>query len=322
MMFGSVISQALYATAKLGIVDLLRDGPKTSPEIAGAIGAHEPSLHRLLRALTAIDILVEDDGDRYTATAQGDLLREDHPQSARATAIYLGAPFVWRPLGALEQAIATGKHAFAAEYGEDFYTYPAHHPEDAAAFKSMGTTSSGHAVPAILAAYDFSGFGTIVDVGGGEGAFLRGVLERHPLVRAVLFDLPPVVAGADALREPALAARCKIVGGDMFQSVPAGGDAYVLQGVIHNWSDDEAIQILRNCKEAMSGQGKLLLIEGILRPPNEPDFLKLTDLRALVLLTGRERTEAEFRMLLEASGLKVTRVMVAGGRSIVESAPV
>ena len=206
-------------------------------------------------------------------------------------------------------------------FGEDFYGYLTQHPEDAAVFKAMGTDTSGQAVPAILAAYDFSGCGTVVDVGGGEGAFLRGVLERHPHLRGVLFDLPPVVAGADRLREGALAARCEIVGGDMFQSVPKGGDVYVLQGVIHNWSDAEAIQILQRCRVAMNGEGKLLIIEGIVKAPNETDFLKITDLQALVLLTGRERTEAEFQSLLAAAGFNLARVLAAGGKAIVEATP-
>jgi hypothetical protein len=327
MILGFTVSQALYVTAKLGIVDVLHDGPKTSPEIAGAVGAHEPALRRLLRALTTIDILVEDDG-RFAATAEGDLLRSDHPQSVRPWAIFLGAPIVWRPWGALEEAIRPGTPAFDRVFGEGFFSYLEHSPEDGAVFHAMATSSSSGAVPAILAAYDFSGFTRIVDVGGGEGALLRGILERYPHAMGVLYDLPSVVAGADALRKPAMTARCEIVGGNMFQSVPAGGDAYVLRSIIHDWSDPEAIQILRKCREAVSGEGKLVLVENVVTPHNRPDFAAKfwnaawEDLQMLVLLTGRKRTEADFLELYAAAGFRLTRVIPAAGVAIIEGVPV
>jgi hypothetical protein len=328
MIWGFAISQALYVTARLGIVDVLRDGPKSSPEIAGAVGAHEPALRRLLRALTTVNILVEDDNGRFAATAEGDLLRSDHPQSARRFALFLGSPLMWRPWGALDEAIVTGKPTFDRIFGEAYYSYLARNSEDGAVFNAAMTSGSGAVVPSILAAYDFSSFTRIVDVGGGEGALLRGILEQCPHTTGVLYDLPPVVAGADALREPALAARCEIIGGDMFQTVPTGGDAYVLRAIIHNWSDHEAIQILRKCREAIRREGKLLLIEYVLAPLAAPDGATRAwnsawvDLTMLVLVTGLERSEAEFRALYAAAGFKLTRVIPTGGGAIIEGVPV
>jgi hypothetical protein len=293
MIWGFAVSPAVYVTAKLGIVDVLSDGPKSSPEIASAVGAHEPALHRLLRALTSANILVEDANGRFAATAEGDLLRSDHSRSARRSAIFLGSPFMWRPWGALDEAIVAGTPTFDRIFGEAYYAYLARNAEDRAVFNAAMTSGSGAAVPSIVAAYDFSGFTRIVDVGGGEGALLRGILERCPHATGVLYDLPPVVAGADALRELALAARCEIIGGDMFQTVPSGGDAYVLRGVIHNWGDREAVQILRRCREAMSDEGTLLLVEFVLAPSNAPDVATRAWNAAWVDLTMLDRSGAE-----------------------------
>jgi hypothetical protein len=215
----------------------------------------------------------------------------------------------------------TGEPVFDRVYGESFFEYLGRRPDEAAQFNAAMTSSSTRSLPALLAAYDFSDCSRIVDVGGGQGTTLRGILEQYPQVTGVLFDLPSVVAEADRLRAPGLADRCEFVGGDMFQSVPAGGDAYFLRLIIHDWSDPEAIQILRNCRQAMADHGKLLLIEFVLKPSNEPDFGKWLDLNMLVLLTGRERTEVEFQELFAAAGFKLTQIISLGGPSLVEGIP-
>lgn len=322
MIWGFTISQALHVTAKLGIIDVLRPGPLTSLQIAAAVGAHEPALRRLLRALTTVALLVEDENGRFAATPEGELLRADHPQSLRPWALFLGAPFVWRPWGALADAVMTGTPSFDHTFGEAFFAYLAHSPEDSVVFNAAMTSGSEGDLPAILAAYDFSGFGTIVDVGGGEGVFLRDILERYPQARGVLYDLPAVVATADVIRESAVAARCEMVGGDMFRAVPSGGDAYLLKSIIHDWNDPEALQILRNCREAIGAEGKILVVDGIIAPPNVPDFAKWVDLTMLVLLTGRERSEAEYRDLYAAAGFTLTRVIPMGAQAIIEGVPV
>jgi hypothetical protein len=234
----------------------------------------------------------------------------------------MGEPMVWQAWGAVETAILTGEPAFNHVFGESFFAYGEHRPEEAHLFNEAMSSLSREDLPAILAAYDFSGCGTIVDVGGGQGLLLRGILERYPDTSGVLFDLPTVVKDADAFRESAVADRSQVVGGDMFRAVPSGGDTYIMKMIIHDWNDTEAIQILRNCRQAMPANGKVLVCEAVLQPSNVPDPAKWADLNMLVLVTGRERTEDEFRGLYAAAGLHLTRVIPTGGLSILEGIPV
>ena len=322
MIRGFQLSQALHAAAKLGIFDLLARGTRTSTEIAGAAGAHEPSLRRLLRFLTTVDVLVEDDRGRFAATAMGELLRSDHPQSVRPWALMLGSPSFWRPWGELYETIKTGQPAFNRVYGEPHFKFLSHSPREAATFNAAMTSGTRSQLTDILAAYDFSGCSKIVDVGGGQGALLRGILERYPEARGVLCEMPSVAAEARVLRGSAVEERCEFVGADMFQSVPLGGDAYILKSIIHDWSDAEAIQILHNCRQAISDRGKIMLVERIIGPSNQPDPGKWSDLMMMVMLTGRERTEAEYRELYAGAGFRLTRVVPAGEFSVIEGVPV
>lgn len=322
MIWGLTVSQALYAAAKLGIFDVLRDGRKGPAEIAEATGADWLALRRLCRALTTIDILSEDGHGRFTATAMGELLRSDHPQSMRAMALLMGSPFKWRAWGELCEAITTGRPAFDHVFGESFFEYLEQRPQDASVFNQAMTSATSGDVPAILAAYDFSGFRKVVDVGGGHGALLRGILERCPDTTGVLCDVPSVVAEASQSRGTLVADRCDFVGVDMFQSVPVDGDAYVLKAIIHDWGDDEAIHILRNCRQGIRDAGRALIIELVIKPSNQPDFAKWLDLNMLVILQGRERTEEEFRDLYAAAGFRLSRIIPAGGLSIIEGVPV
>jgi len=221
----------------------------------------------------------------------------------------------------LSATVATGQPAFNHVFGMSFFEYLAAHPDDAAVFNAAMTSVSSVELPAIIAAYDFSGFHRIVDVGGGEGALLHGILSANPKLRGVLFDLPPVVAGAAALRSGAMTGRCEIVGGDFFQTVPEGADAYLMRVVIHDWNDEDALKILKNCRRAVPTHGKLLLIESVLKPSNQPDPGRFNDLTMLVLAPGgRERTESEFAELLRQAGFALTRVIPATGlTSIIES---
>src|SRR5438270_2359352 len=261
MMWAFTGSQALCAAAKLRIADILVDRPKTAHELAEAIAADEPALLRLLRALTSVDVLIEDEQGRFSATPMGELLRSDHPQSMRAAAIFLGSSFIWRSWTNLDQSIMTGKPAFELVHGERYFEHLANTPEDSILFNAFASGDSARAVETVLAVYDFSGFIRIVDVGGGQGALLRGILESNARATGVLFELPGVIAGTHELLQSAVAPRCEIIGGDMFQSVPPGGDVYILRGVLHDWSDAEVIQILRNCRQAIKATGKLLVLE-------------------------------------------------------------
>ena len=319
LLTGFWVTQALYVAARLGVADVVREGPRTAAEIAAAVPADEAALRRLLRALTTVGVLVEDGRGRYSAAPAGELLGSDHPQSLRAFAISLGLPCAWQSWGRLEDAVVTGRPAFDLVHGRSFFAHLARAPQDAAVFQAAMTSVSRADLADVLAAYDFTGFGTIVDVGGGQGALLRGILDRCPAAAGVLFDLPAVIA--DAPQQGGAAGRWRAVGGDMFASVPAGGDAYLLKSILHDWGDADATRILRNCRQAIAGHGRLLVIEYVVGPPNQPDLATWMDLNMLVLLTGHERTEAEYRDLYAAAGFRRTRIIPAGGRAIIEGAP-
>ncbi len=321
LVMGFAASQAISVAAKLGIADLVAETPKTVDELAQTTKAHTPSLRRLLLMLASIGIFAEDGSDRFRQTPFSETLRTDHPQSIRNWAVLWGEPWVWRPWGDLDQTVLTGEPAFDRIYGTSFFNYLASHSEDAAIFDAA---MSALPLAEILAAYDFSRFERVVDIGGGQGALLRGILSAHPKLRGVLADLPTVVAGATALRTGAIADRCEIVGIDFFKAVPEGADAYVMKGIIHDWDDEAAVRILKNCRRAIRDDGKLLMMEHVLEPANQPDpnLGRFIDLSMLIVVTGRERSEAEFAGLLRAGGFSLTRVIpTTGFMSIIESQP-
>lgn len=320
MLVGFQYTQALHAAVRLGVFEALRQEAKTAEELGEVVGANPSSLRRLLRFLVAADALALDQRDRFTPTAAGELLCSNHPESQRPWAMLLGDPCIWQPWGNLWNAVRAGKPAFELTFGESFFEYLGSHPETASLFnEAMG--GDGGEVSAVVAAYDFSPFGRFVDVGGGHGALLEALLRRCPGATGVLYDLPFVVEEAQGLRSSDVAERCELMGGDMFVSVPAGGDAYLLKRVVHDWSDAEALRILCNCREAMDERGKLLLIESVLVPSEQGDPATLKDLMMLVLVSGRERSEDEFRALLKAAGFRLAQIVPAGSRSILEAVP-
>ena len=319
-----MIPQAIHVVAKLGIADIIAKAPATVEELAAATKSSAPSLSRLLKFLTSVGIFAQDATGKYRQTPLSDTLRVNHPQSVRGAAILFGSAILWRAFGELSTTIATGQPAFNHVFGTSFFEYLSGHPEDAAIFNTAMTSISSVELPLIVAAYDFSEFERIVDVGGGEGALLHGILCANPKLHGVLFDLPSVVAGATSLRNGSISERCAIVGGDFFQAVPDGADAYLMRVVVHDWNDEDALKILKNCRRAIPAHGKLLLVVSVLKMPNEPDLGKFNDLIMLVVAPGgRERTEAEFTDLLHKAGFALTRVIRATEiTSIVESRPV
>jgi hypothetical protein len=317
---GFQASQALHAAAELSLVDQLASGPKTAAELAATVGANEPALRRLLRFLTAIGVLTEDASGRFTPTAKGELLRADHPRSQKAWAVVFGSPQFWQPWGRLTEAVRTGQPGFNLAFGEPHFSYLSHHPAEAADFQAAMTSGTNSQLTAILDAYDFSGFTRIVDVGGGHGGLLRGILAHCPQVSGVLFDMPSTVP-SELLGSPELA-RCEFSPGDMFQHVPLGGDAYVLKWILHDWSDAEAIQILRNVRQSIRAEGRLIVIERLIGPSNQHDPVKWGDLTMMVMLTGRERSELEFRELFAAAGFKLAQVKQAGDLWVIEGLPI
>lgn len=304
------VSQAIYVAAQLGIADLLRDGAKSGAELAQLTGMHEQSLYRLLRALASFGVFVEDKYGHFDLTPLAATLQTDAPDSVRAWAIMSGEKWHWDVWGNLIESVKTGKTAVEHTLGKpNIFEYfvqnaPAGNNFDAAMTNLASINNS-----AIATGYDFSGIHTLVDIGGGYGSHLTTILKANPEIKGILFDQPSVIAGAqEFVQENGIAERCELVAGDFFQSVPSGGDAYLLKTVIHDWDEPNAIKILQNCRRAMREDSKLLLVEAVIPPGNTPYFGKLLDLEMLTTSGGRERTEAEYRTLFEAAGFKLTKV--------------
>jgi hypothetical protein len=316
---GIIAAQAIYAAAKLRIPDLLASGPRTIAELASDCDSNPAALERLLRALASIGLFAVEPNGSFRNTALTEVLRSDYSESQRDGALFLPAPFLWRPIGELYDSVRSGKAAFPRMFGQQFFEYLAAHPDDAATFNSAMTQGVAWTSPALIAAYDFSHFQQLVDVGGGQGALLRDVLLANPRLRGILFDLPEVVAGASETLEGDVAARSQIVAGSFFDSVPAGASAYLMKGVIHDWPDDDAIKILQTIRRAIPPDGILLLVESLAGADARPTGL--SDLLMLVI-GGRDRTEADFRSLLAATGYSLNRIINTAASSIIECHPI
>lgn len=309
MVTGAWVTQSIYVAARLGIADLLQDGPQTSDELAQQTGAHGPSLYRVLRALAGLGIFAEDENKRFSLTPLSEPLRSG-PNSLRAMAIHLAEGPSWAAWGRLLDSVMTGETSFKLAHGSEVFPFYAAHPESLEPFNEAMTNFSEAVIAAIVPAYDFSSIKKLVDVGGGHGSLLAAILKANPDLRGVLFDLPPAVEGARArLQAAGVADRAELVGGDFFESVPMGGDAYLMKLIIHDWDDERAVKILKNIHAAMADGGKLLLIESVVPAGNEPSFSKGMDLQMLVMTGGRERTASEYRDLFAAGGFTLTRVI-------------
>ena len=323
MMTGYWVSQALYVAAKLGIADLLADGPLDCEDLAAATDTHAPSLQRVLRALASVGVFTEVSPGSFALTPLAELLRTETPGSMRALAI-MYAEEQYRAWGELLHSVRTGEMAFDQQFGMGYFEYLAQHSEADRVFNEAMTGWTHQLVGAVVDTYDFSPFKTVVDVGGGYGALLAAILQSNPGTRGVLFDLPHVVASTEEhLAAAGVAGRCTFVGGDFFEAVPAGGDAYVLSQILHDWDDERCVAILGQCRRAMPDHGKLLVVELVLPAGDEPFFGKWLDLHMLVLLGGRERTAAEYDTLFRAAGFKLARVVpTPPGPSVVEAVPI
>lgn len=310
MITSSWVSQAIYVAAKFGIADLLKDGPKSSDELAKATGTHARSLYRVLRALASVGVFAEVEDACFELTPFAAYLQIDVPGSVRALAIMFGEEWHWQPWWNVLHSLKTGKTAFEHVYDIKLFEYLTQNTEAAQVFNEAMTGMTAMFNATITANYDFSYIRKIVEVGGGHGSLIAPILNAYPTMQGVLFDLPSVVIGAKPhIEAEGLAERCEIVGGDFFESVPSGGDAYILKNVIHDWDEEHAIAILKNCHRVMVENGKLLLIETVIPPKNEPSLSKFLDLEILVLAGGCERTEAEYRTLFEAAGFHLTNVI-------------
>jgi hypothetical protein len=319
--------QVLYVAAELGIADSLKDGPKSSVELAHASGAHAQSLHRLLRALASLAVIEERADGTFSLTPLGKHLRSDVPGSLRPAFIFYGGRRHWTAWGQLLDSIKSGKTAFGNQSPDMFIEMAARNPEGARIFNEAMAALSGLVSESVITVYDFSDCGTLVDVGGGYGALLISVLLANPRLRGVLFDIAPVIEGARARIEAAgLTERCALVAGNAFETVPTGGDVYLLKWVLHDWNDEMCTSILTNCRAAMDDDGTLLLVERVVphrvTPSPQAAHTLLSDLNMLLLSSGRERTEDEYRLLLAAAGFDLRRILqTTTPQCIIEARP-
>lgn len=312
--------QALHVAAFLGLADLVAAGPKSVDELAAATQADRSALHRLLRMLTAPGVFHETADGRFGITPLGATLRSDGPDSVRDWALFVGAPEMWAVWAGLRESVMSGQASFPTVHGALMWEYFAGRPDLGAAFNNWMTRQSREHNSALVAAYDFSPFRVVADIGGGQGSTLAAVMSAYPALRGVLVDLPQVVAQAAVLAEAGVADRCQVIGGDMLRAVPTGADAYLIKRVLMDWGDVDSIAILRNCADAMAPGGRVLVVEMLMPGGNEPSPAKAFDI--LMLLNqpgGRIRTEAEFRTLFAAAGLRLSRVVpTASPNSILE----
>ena len=318
MTIGGWTTQAIYVAAELGIADFLVEGPRTADELATLAHAHDGALYRVLRALASVGIFSEDAERRFSLTSLAECLRSDRPDSLRSFAIMTGAEF-YQSWGNLLYSAQTGEPGFHQRFGVPFFQYMTEHPERHALYDAAMMVHGVAETEPMLDAYDFSAFQTVADIGGGSGRMLAALLQRHPAVHGILFDLPTVARRArPTLAELGLSDRCQAVGGDFFASVPPA-DAYVLRHILHDWHDDDALTILRNCGKALNPGGRILVVETVIPPLNEPCFGKWLDLMMLIV-DGRERTREQYEQLFAQAGLRLNRIVpTAHEVSIIEA---
>lgn len=316
-------SMCISEAAHLGLADLLSDGPKSPAELAARVGTLTEPTFRLLRALASQGIFAEDDQGRFALTPMAELLRSDVPGSARAMAIMMGGEqfLTW---GHLDYSLRTGKIAFDHVYGKPVFDYLAERPEQARTFDAAMVGVHGRETNAMCDAYDFTAFGTAIDVGGGNGSLLRIVLGRIPTLKGILFDQPHVIERARAN----IPERCEAVTGNFFESVPARPSgqslptAYLMRHIIHDWDDEKSLTILRNVRKAIGPEDKLLLLEGVVPPGNGPSWTKMLDLHMMLVPGGKERTETQYRELYAQAGFRLTRIVpTASEISVIEGVP-
>lgn len=315
MFFDSfILSRAISVAAKLGIADLVTTDGKTADELAQASGVHAPSLYRVMRVLAGAGIFAEDEAGRFHLTPLAEQLRSDAPDSLRGFVNFINSDFSYRTYGDMLYSVQSGQPAFEHAYGKNIFAYLKENPDQARIFNEGMTSISKRSAPAVLGVYDFTGVNKLVDVGGGQGFMLASFLKAYPQMHGVLFDLPSVVSQAAPILEASgVSDRCECIGGNYFESVPAGGDLYFMQLILHALSDEQILQILHNVREAMSENGTILQVDHIIPNGNEPSTSKYGDVHIMVFTPSHERTEAEYSALYEKAGFRITRMLETSG---------
>lgn len=323
MVTGYWVSQSIYAAAKLKIADFLKDDAKSYEELAKATNTHARSLYRLLRALASVGIFAETQTGYFALTPLADYLQSERQDSLNAIAILFGEEeyYSWKDI---IYSLQTGNSAFEHLYGMNIFEYHAQNPERAKLFDQAMTSFSTLENAGVVLDYDFSGIETLVDVGGGNGKLISDILKVNPHMEGILLEQASVTEGAKYLIETAeLSDRCKVFVGNFFEFVPSDGDAYILKHIIHDWDDESAIAILKTCHSAMSENDKLLIVEQVIPPGNHSFPGKLLDLQMLIMCPGGcERTEEEYRILLQKSGFELVKVVPTRSPiSVIEAVP-
>ena len=320
MITGYWLSQAIYAAAKFGIADLLSAGPRSVDELAVGTSTNPDALYRLLRALASVGIFSEGPPRQFSLTPLAEPLQTSVPDSKRALALMSGDE-QFQAWTEIVYSIQTGKKAFDKVFGQPIFDYLGERLDKAQIFDAAMVGIHGRESGAVLKAYDFSGINTIVDIGGGNGSQLIALLQAHPTMRGILFDLPHVIERAKApVAAAGLSNRCELMAGSFFDTVPAGADAYFMRHIIHDWEDEKSLTILRNCHRAMPAHGRLLVVESVIPPGNEPFAGKFLDLVMLLIPGGKERTEGEYRTLFQQAGFELSKIIPTGSEvSVIEA---
>jgi copper chaperone CopZ len=319
---GLHVAGAVACLAQLGIPDLLAAGPRSAEDLASQIGAHPRALYRLMRATACVGVLSEGPDEKFSQTPLSAVLCRNANPSLRALAILGTREWHVRGWERLAYCVRTGKTALDEVYGKPLFEHFKENPAEAQVFNDAMTAFSMIDSPAVAEAYSFGGIGSIVDVAGGHGLLLATILARNPHLQGTLYDEPHVIEGAKSGPLKSLMARCTLASGDMFSSVPAGADAYIMKHIIHDWQDERCIKLLKVCRKAVNSGGKLLVVDHVIQPGNDFHPGKFLDLQMLLFPGGCERTEKEFRDLFAAGGWRLNRVIpTAAGEAIVEGLP-
>lgn len=307
---GNWINQAVYVIAKLEIPDLLSDGPKSSKYLAGKTGANQEYLYRLLRALASIDVLNEIEKDSFELTPISELLKKDSKHSMRAWAVLSGSNEHYSAWGNLFHSVMTGGTAFQKTFGMKSFDFYSKKEDLAVVFNTAMTELSKIVNEAIVDTYDFSTVSSLIDIGGGQGSLISTILKATPDLRGGIFDLPYLVDNtSEFLQKHSILDRCKVHSGDFFKEVPSGYESHIMKLIIHDWNDEDSIKILANCNKAMEKGGKVLIVDKVIQDGDKSQLAKFGDLNMMVITSGRERTEEEFKFILEKSGFNFSRVI-------------
>ena len=319
---GYMMSTALHVATTLRVPDHLAAGPRSAADLAGTTGAKEDALYRILRTLASAGVFEEVSPRTFANNAPSEMLRSGRP-GMYDMVLWIADPFHLRVYADAMHTVMTGQPAVEKTVGMKVFEYFPNDPALSERFNNAMTALSASVIAAALESYDFGGIGTLVDVAGGHGQVLTSILQKYPSMRGVLTDLPHVLAGSERrVRELGLADRIRIEPIDFFKAVPAGGDAYIMKHIIHDWDDEQALTILRNIRKVMPANGRLMLLESVLPPGNAPDFGKVIDIEMMLMPGGRERTEEEFRSLFERAGFRLSRVVpTAAPLWVVEAVP-